>query len=211
MNNELNKISDEEKLNVVFNLMPNVYARYLLWTLHRVGNRVVNPEDRVSGNSPMDTWTGTAAEFATLVKDSDSLCKLIFKQFQFLEGFFQGPFDMETVPGQCNGFPTKGTNALLTHLFPLIQRSKSGKVVTVAAEAVEQATPVPKRARESVRPTSVKRPATATRGNTTVCYNCHLPGHRHADCEFQCKRCPLKVGEKGGHFYRDCPKQEVKS
>jgi hypothetical protein len=208
-------IAADNYLMLLFSLLPEKYARYLLTMLANMKNRGFV---RGPGQSPMDKFIILHdSTYTELVHDTFELGKLIFDQLVYISGVYKTHFDPDTFPGMHNvtQFPARNLNPLILHLYPVnnsVGAKKLGSAPMQNVRANVAASTTQEEVKNIVTPVSEKKRKfqNSSENNASVtkvrkCYNCLQPGHEARNCELTCRnaKCLGKPGQLT-HAAKDC-------
>jgi hypothetical protein len=224
------RVSDEVELQLLFSLIPEKFARYLLQMLLDIPLRNYGLG---SGDSPMDRLKTDEIKFRAIVHDSLDLKILLYAQLKSYGSDMKFNPECLFIMTGVERFPNKDLYDLLKHLIPLpgsvgaIKIKPDDEGIRVRKTGVREFTPFKKRNREN-RDSNIssneqrsggsnfKRRSDNFRndfknetfrrdGTTKTCFNCDKPGHNINRCEYSCTRpeCIVKPGVKG-HAGKDC-------
>jgi hypothetical protein len=148
-------------------------------------------------------------QYSELVNDVESLGKLIYDQLYWAGETYPLCNDPDSFQGMKNNvFPSRNTNLLIQHLYPLNNSVGAKKLVVnqqVTKALVATITPQKIISSES-RKRKPSELAESSGEKIRKCYNCMQPGHEANSCDLACRSAKC-LGLPGAitHSAKNCP------
>jgi hypothetical protein len=218
--NNLSVSSDNEYLNLIFNLMPYDMVRYMLHQLKALQARERGTKGQVM-KTPLDEYVlESKEEFLTLVQSKKLLLPLITAQLAFVDRVYGFDTDYDKIQGNQKGVPSRALYPELVHLIPKLVKFPNKQDNKEATPAKDQQ-PTKVRSAESGDRKRKERWSSDQRNDKNNrytsfgqrqqpggCFNCRSKDHIVKACEYMCTKCLFKDGSVT-HMGKGCPKYQV--